>query len=271
MALAMSPLYLIPPSAITGTPLFEQASTALITAVNWGTPTPVTILVVHIEPGPIPTLIAFAPLSISASAASGVPTFPAMICASGPAWSLMARTVSRTPWEWPWAVSTATASAPTSNIARALRMPNSPVPVAATTRSLPRSSLHDRGLSLERLMSRTVIRPEKPPSGLTTTSFSILCWWSSLFASSRSTCSGTVTNSFVITSETAVSSSSTNLMSLFVTIPTMLPSPSITGNPEKPYWSFFVLSSPTVIFGSTVTGSRTRPDSNLLTLSTSTA
>ena len=161
--MAMSPLYFIPPSAITGTPLSEHASIALITAVNWGTPTPVTILVVQIEPGPIPTLTAFAPLSTRALAASGVPTFPAMIWASGPACSLMVRTVSRTPWECPWAVSTATASAPASNIASALSMPLSPVPVAATTRSLPLSSLQDNGLSRDLLMSLTVIRPENPP------------------------------------------------------------------------------------------------------------
>ena len=101
IALAMSPLYLMPPSAMTGTPCFEQASTAPITAVNWGTPTPVTILVVQMEPGPMPTLMPLAPQSIRASAACGVPTFPAIIWASGPAWSRIARTVSRTPWEWP--------------------------------------------------------------------------------------------------------------------------------------------------------------------------
>ena len=40
---------------------------------------------VQIEPGPIPTLTAFAPAAISASAAAPVATLPAMICASGPA------------------------------------------------------------------------------------------------------------------------------------------------------------------------------------------
>ena len=168
-------------------------------------------------------------------------------------------------------MSTATASAPASNIASALSTPFSPVPVAATTRSLPLSSLQDNGLSRDLLMSLTVIRPENPPSSSTTTSFSILWWCRSFLASSMSTCSGTVTRSVVITSDTSVPGSSTNLMSLLVTIPTMLPSPAITGKPEKPYWSFRERSSPTVISGSTVTGSRTSPDSNLLTLSTSTA
>ena len=45
-------------------------------AVNWGTPTPATILVVQIEPGPIPTLIASAPNLIKSLAASGVAILP---------------------------------------------------------------------------------------------------------------------------------------------------------------------------------------------------
>ena len=46
-------------------------------AVSCGTPTPATIRVVQIEPGPMPTLIASAPASISALAASAVATLPA--------------------------------------------------------------------------------------------------------------------------------------------------------------------------------------------------
>ena len=45
-------------------------------AVNWGTPTPATILVVQMEPGPIPTFIASAPSLIKSFAASGVAIFP---------------------------------------------------------------------------------------------------------------------------------------------------------------------------------------------------
>ena len=72
----MSPLVRMPPSAMTGTPLAARA--ASITAVSCGTPTPATIRVVQIEPGPMPTLIASAPASASALAASAVATLPAI-------------------------------------------------------------------------------------------------------------------------------------------------------------------------------------------------
>ena len=77
IALARSPENLMPPSAITGVPLLRQASTASITAVSCGTPTPATMRVVQIEPGPMPTLTASAPWSISALAPSLVATLPA--------------------------------------------------------------------------------------------------------------------------------------------------------------------------------------------------
>ena len=49
-------------------------------AVICGTPTPATIRVVQIDPGPIPTFTASAPASISARVASAVATLPATIC-----------------------------------------------------------------------------------------------------------------------------------------------------------------------------------------------
>ena len=55
IALAISPENLIPPSAMTGTSCSFKADTTLAIAEICGTPTPVTILVVHIEPGPMPT------------------------------------------------------------------------------------------------------------------------------------------------------------------------------------------------------------------------
>ena len=70
----------MPPSAITGTSAFLAASTASMIAVSCGTPTPATMRVVQIEPGPMPTLIASAPASISACAPSAVATLPAMTC-----------------------------------------------------------------------------------------------------------------------------------------------------------------------------------------------
>ena len=47
-------------------------------AVSCGTPTPATMRVVQIEPGPMPTLTASAPASISARAPSAVAMLPAM-------------------------------------------------------------------------------------------------------------------------------------------------------------------------------------------------
>src|SRR5690625_854 len=75
-ALAMSPEYCSPPSAITGTPCGAQAATASMIAVICGAPTPATTRVVQIEPGPTPTLTASAPASTSAAAPDRVATLP---------------------------------------------------------------------------------------------------------------------------------------------------------------------------------------------------
>ena len=63
-AFEISPVYLTPPSAINVTLEFLRASETSKTADNWGKPTPATTLVVHIEPGPIPTFIPSAPFSL---------------------------------------------------------------------------------------------------------------------------------------------------------------------------------------------------------------
>ncbi len=265
IALAMSPLYLMPPSAITGTSFLTQVSTTPSTAVSCGTPTPETILVVQMDPGPIPTFTASAPASMSISAAAPVAMLPAIIWAPSAACSRISLTVLMTPWEWPWAVSTTTASAPASYSARARATPLSPVPVAAATLSLPCESLHDFGLSRLCWMSRTVIMPAQPPSSSTTISFSMRFWWRSFLATSGSTCSGTVTTSVVIIVETFTESSETNLMSRLVMIPARVPESSTTGNPEKPCCDLIALSSPMVLSGEIVTGSRTRPASKRLT------
>jgi hypothetical protein len=78
--LAKSPEYLMPPSAITGTSPAARAASMI--AVSCGTPTPATIRVVQIEPGPIPTFTASAPAPISARVASAVATLPAITCTS---------------------------------------------------------------------------------------------------------------------------------------------------------------------------------------------
>ena len=82
IAFAMSPDEVMPPSAITGTPCRSATSAHSKTAVICGTPTPATTRVVQIEPGPIPHLIASAPASINASAASAVAMLPAITCTS---------------------------------------------------------------------------------------------------------------------------------------------------------------------------------------------
>jgi len=82
-ALAISPEKRIPPSAITGMPVPSNASTASEIAVICGTPTPVTIRVVQIEPGPIPTLTALQPAATNALAPSPVATFPPIISRLG--------------------------------------------------------------------------------------------------------------------------------------------------------------------------------------------
>ena len=80
IALARSPEYLMPPSAITGVSVLRATSTASMIAVSCGTPTPATMRVVQIEPGPMPTLTASAPASISALAPSAVAMLPATTC-----------------------------------------------------------------------------------------------------------------------------------------------------------------------------------------------
>ena len=59
----MSPEYLMPPSAMTGTPASPPARAQSLIAVICGTPTPATTRVVQIEPGPMPTFTASAPAS----------------------------------------------------------------------------------------------------------------------------------------------------------------------------------------------------------------
>ena len=73
----------MPPSAMTGISVPAKASTASEIAVIWGTPQPVTIRVVQIEPGPIPTFTASTPASASALAPAPVATLPAISWTSG--------------------------------------------------------------------------------------------------------------------------------------------------------------------------------------------
>ena len=70
-------------------------------------PTPATMRVVQMEPGPCPTLMAFAPQSARYSTPAALVTLPAMIGKSENS-SRRSLTVSPTPLLWPCAVETAT-------------------------------------------------------------------------------------------------------------------------------------------------------------------
>ena len=70
IALEMSPEYFTPPSAMIGTPVSRAAREASAMAVICGTPAPVTMRVVQIEPGPMPTLTPSAPQAINSAVPS---------------------------------------------------------------------------------------------------------------------------------------------------------------------------------------------------------
>src|SRR5579864_7521767 len=108
-ALVTSPEYLMPPSAMTGIWASRVARAHSAMAVIWGTPAPVTMRVVQMEPGPMPTLMASAPERTSSQAPSNVATLPARRSTSG-SLALMALTAPITRLEWPWALSMASTS-----------------------------------------------------------------------------------------------------------------------------------------------------------------
>ena len=134
----------MPPSAMNGTPVPRNASSTLLTALICGTPTPATIRVVQIEPGPIPTLTPSAPASTNANAAAPVAILPPITCTSGK-FFLTQVTRSNTPCEWPCAVSTTIASTPASTSAATRSSVPSPTPTAAPTRKRPCVSLQANG------------------------------------------------------------------------------------------------------------------------------
>jgi hypothetical protein len=88
----------MPPSAIIGTSVPKPARRTLSMAVICGTPTPATMRVVQIEPGPMPTLTPSAPASTSARAASAVAMLPPITSTCGKV-RLTQRTRSSTPCE----------------------------------------------------------------------------------------------------------------------------------------------------------------------------
>src|ERR1043166_2693828 len=157
-ALARSPEFLMPPAAITGVSVARATSTASRIAVSCGMPTPATTRVVQIEPGPMPTLMASAPASMSALAPSPVATLPATTCTAFDR-RLIRLTASSTRVEWPCAVSTTTRSTPAAISLSVRAKPGSPTVVAAATRTRPCSSLLACGFATAFSMSLTVIKP----------------------------------------------------------------------------------------------------------------
>ena len=180
-AFAMSPEYCSPPSAITGMPASRAARDASYTAVTWGTPTPATMRVVQIEPGPTPTLTASTPASMSACAPSRVATLPPMMSMwSNDESAFRRRTMSITPADWPLAVSTTRTSTPASRSASARSHASPKKPIAAPTRRRPCSSLVASGYFSLLSKSLMVMRPASLPSSSMSGSFSMRC-----FAKSR--------------------------------------------------------------------------------------
>ncbi len=139
-AFTMSPEYLMPPSAISGTPWRRQTSAASMTAVSCGTPTPATMRVVQIEPGPTPQRTAETCALMSASAPSAVATLPPTISICGnAAWS--SEIERSTASAWPCELSTRSTSAPARISASARSSASLVTPTAAPTRSRPSGSL----------------------------------------------------------------------------------------------------------------------------------
>src|SRR6266567_1473860 len=82
-ALATSPEFVMPPSAMMGMSCRCAALAQSEMAVTCGTPTPATMRVVQIEPGPMPTLTPSTSALMSAVVPSAVATLPATSCAFG--------------------------------------------------------------------------------------------------------------------------------------------------------------------------------------------
>src|ERR1700722_12172270 len=162
-ALAMSPEYCSPPSAITGTPTGPQTATASRIAVICGAPTPATTRVVQIEPGPTPTLTASAPASTSAAAADLVATLPPTTSIRSPTSALSLPTMSSTNRLCACAVSTTRTSTPASTSVMARTQASSPIPTAAPTSNRPSQSLVASGCCSVLTKSLTVISPVSRP------------------------------------------------------------------------------------------------------------
>ena len=240
-------------------------------AVSCGTPVPATIRVVHIEPGPIPTLTASAPAWASAFAPAAVATLPAITCN---VLKLFFKVLSAsiTPLLWPCALSSDTISTPTCCKADALSSRSFVMPKAAPTCNLPKPSLPAFGKFLSCNISLKVMSPMSTPCLSTTGNFSILYFCKIFSAFFKSVPAGAVTRfSFVITSLTFFRLSFSKRRSRLVKIPASLLSSVTMGIPPI-LFSFISLSaSPIVESTVRVNGSMIIPLSLLFTLRTCSA
>src|SRR5690606_6094694 len=144
-----------------------------------------------------------------------------------------------------------------------------PTPTAAPTSSCSSASLAALGLSRAFWMSLTVIMPLRAKSSSTTSTFSMRWRCISSSTSSSLAPSRTVTSLSlrVMMFLTGSSSFFSKRMSRLVTMPTTLP-PSTTGTPEMLRARVSLSTSPMVVCGVTVKGSRMTPASKFLTIRT---
>ena len=249
MALTMSPEYFMPPSAMMGTPYLSAISALWSMAVICGTPMPETTRVVHIEPGPMPTLTQSAPALMRASVPSAVATLPAMRPTSGKC-SFTSATQRMMLALWPWAESRTRASTPAETSAPARSSMSFVTPIAAAQSRRPWESFAELGYFTTFSMSFMVMRPLSRKSASTMGSFSILWRRSISFASSSVVPSRPVTRpSLVMTSRIGRLMSSSNFMSRFVMMPMSLPPSSTMGTPEMRNLPMRASASPMVLSG----------------------
>ena len=239
-------------------------------ADTWGTPIPATTRVVQIEPGPIPTLTASAPASISARVASPVATLPAITCRSG-YFSLIIFRQFSTFWEWPCAESSTMTSTLAATKAATRSSTFAVIPTPAPQSSLPWESLAARGYLIVFSISLMVIRPLRLKSLSTIGSFSFLAFARIFFASSRVMPSGAVIRpSLVMDSLIFLVKSVSNFRSRLVMMPTNF-LPSVIGTPEILNFAINASASARVCSGDRENGSVMTPFSERFTLSTSSA
>ena len=153
-------------------------------AVSCGTPTPATMRVVQIEPGPMPTLTASAPASISALAPSAVAMLPATTC------TRVGQLLDAVRPRRARAASGRGRCRPRPGRTPAVDQPLGAGEavvadvVAAATRSRPCSSLAGMGIGLRLLDVLDRDQADAAVASSTTSSFSMRCWCSSRLASS---------------------------------------------------------------------------------------